>query len=257
MEIAFDILSLAKNRVPHNIYFILNQSSIMTKPIQLKSLKILLVSVLGLSCIFVSKNFLSSLLAVRPASVVQMWAEKPNTFDKNLALNFVSRIQKSIHLNPSNLDHYFVLANLYSQVSARSANEVDYSEEIIQNFREIIRLQPTSHYAWALLAKHYKSHGQHKEAMISLKRASFFGPFEYETQKTLIPLIVFYWDQLLANGQLNGNVSRVIEHILSFRRFDMRLLREANKQDKLEFIAPLVKTERQVKFINKYFKQKS
>jgi hypothetical protein len=205
----------------------------------------------------------SYILTIRAENVISVWENKKNykiESDQQFALKMIKRIKSSIAINPMNADGYLLLARYFELLSnteqknlaklTNSENQ-DYGLLAEQAYFRTITNQPTSDYAWARLANFYSNNPAVDDAKVIqvLINAIKLGPYEYENQKVIIPLIFKYWDQLPL-----AEILKPITHSLKFysnANANAQLtLSSAKKYDKLNELEPYIKKKSLIKKFN-------
>jgi hypothetical protein len=206
----------------------------------------------------------SSVLTVRPEKLLSQWQQKPAEFDKALATSLLPRLKQSLAFNASDANSYFLLAGLY-QLLAEHGGETgdkpnnqqqDYFDLAEANYKKALQQQPTWDYAWAKLASFYNNNNyQVKLTLPVLNQAMLLGPYELETQKILIPLIIEHWAFVSEVPAMSEQAEKILRQSLKFGT-NARLVLEAAKQfNKLDELTTLVTTHSHINRLKKYKKE--
>jgi hypothetical protein len=209
--------------------------------------------------------FFSALLTVRPELVITQWEQKKNdeTHEKAeqinqvLALEMLTRLERSIAINPLDATSHLLMARYYEALTNNKSNE--YSKLAENEYKIAVKHQASWGYAWARLANFYSNQSElNTDAfMHALSKAMFTSPFERKNQEVIIPLIFKHWPLLLNNKEKQVQAIKVIKHTLLFNSYpyELRTIDYAKKHHRLKELAPLLIKQWHKDRLNKYLRE--
>jgi len=210
----------------------------------------------------------SALITVRPAKLLTQWQHKPAEFDQTLATSLLPRLEQSLAFNPADANSYLLLAGLYQLIAEHGGEtddkpnnqQQDYFDLAELNYKKAIQQQPTWDYAWAKLALFYSNNNyQAKLTLQALNQSMLLGPYEDETQKIVIPLILKHWQNISQTPTGLEQAADIIKHALKYYTHALLTLDAAKQFNKLDQLTPLLSQQwhknRLKKYKNEYKKE--
>ena len=226
-----------------------------------RSLTILLGIVCLILAVWSAIIVWSTILTIRPEKTITYWQKNNSEFNLVLANKMITRLKRSISLNPSDANTHLVLAQFYQYLTQSDTNEIPKKNTkqnnllAEQEYKEAIENQPSWDYAWAKLANFYsKRKDINDESLISaISQAMLLGPYEGRTQKIIIPLIFKHWHSLQISHK--RQLTQLIKVALKGYTSSLLILDSANKYNKLNDLMPLLEKKWHKDRVEKYMKQ--
>lgn len=197
----------------------------------------------------------SYLLTVRAEKTITQWIKNNTLYNNEQAKTFESRLNNALKLNPYNANTYLALASLF-EIKAKNTNNIEHSTLLNlaeQHYIKAITQRPTYGLAWAKLSTFYNASyfaNQHSTLSYKVKfeaaliKAITLEPFERETQKLTIPLILEHWS-LISRKKINEQQAKsILRFAVTHRSTKHLTLRQVKKFDKFDLALPLIKEEK-------------
>jgi tetratricopeptide (TPR) repeat protein len=198
---------------------------------------------------------LATIITIRPEKAIISWELESKTFDQNIAKNYITRLNKSLILNPDNSKTYLLLARLHELLAFRGLTSNKKNFQLAEEaYKGAITYQPTWDIAWVELANFYSETNQNKEAIKALTQTIFLGPYEYDTQVKSFPLILKYWTELNSSSVNREQIKSILVHVFRFRHnkdYVFSLVLKSKDIEILQTIKPLLKYQSRIKRFNK------
>ncbi|WP_426370165.1 hypothetical protein [Pseudocolwellia sp. HL-MZ7] len=161
----------------------------------------------------------SEILTIRPQKVLKQ-LNKTHHIEPTLINKMIDRVNTSTTLNPSSANNHLILAQLYEYLheSSPEKNNINYLVLAESEYLKAIYLQPNWDKAWAQLAKFYDKKNDGYKMLYALEKAMFLGPFEYNIQELILPVIFKYWE-LVNNSDKNADkIKQILKHIFKYKK---------------------------------------
>jgi len=208
--------------------------------------------------------FWSAVLTVRPEAVITQWEENKENVDEKLANNMITRLKRSIAINPLDANSHLLMARYYeflthSHPSTRPNNNItnQYTQLAALEYKRAVQHQASWDYAWAKQANFYSNQPELNINAFkhSLSKAMLFGPYERKTQEVIIPLIFKHWPLLVNNKQQQYQAAKVIKHALKHYTHALLTLNSAKKYNQLPTLAPMLTQKWHKNRLKKYLRE--
>ena len=211
--------------------------------------------------------FYSSVLTVRPESVISQWEQ--NTKDKAeeinqvLALKMITRLKQSIAINPLDANSHLLLARYYEALTSnkpriKENNELNQYTKLAElEYKIAIKHQASWDYAWAKQANFYSNQPElnTEPFMHALSKAMLLGPYERKTQAVIIPLLFKHWPLIANNKQAQTQATKIIKHALKYGTYAHLTLNSAKKYQRLAELSPLLTKQWHKNRLKKYLRE--
>lgn len=169
---------------------------------------------------WVGKSMFSSMLSIRPATSIVLWEQNKEPILPELAVSYIDRLKLSVAIDPNNAKSHFLLASLYELLAFEknvAANDT-YILNAQQSYQNAVFHQPSWDIAWARLATLHSKLNNNKEAINALEQALVLGPYEYQNQRLIIPIIIKYWNTDTFVKKNNSAIRKLFSHALNFKK---------------------------------------
>lgn len=207
--------------------------------------------------------FWSAVITVRPEAVITQW-EQSNTehIDQALALKMITRLERSITINPLDANSHLLMARYYEAltttelINASNSKSNNYSTLAELEYKLATKHQASWDYAWARQAKLYSDRPvlNQDNFIHALSKVMLFGPYERKTQQVIVPLIFKHWPLLISNKQALDQATKIIKHALKYHTNALLTLNSAKKYHRLKELAPLLTKKWHKNRLNKYLR---
>jgi len=198
--------------------------------------------------------FVTSVLTLRPETLITQWEIQPEKLDTELADKMIIRLKRSVKLNPINAKTHLLLAKYYEILSN---NNPEYKNLAEQTYKNTIEHQPTLDYAWARLANFYSKQEtiDKNKLLYALSNSMLIGPYERENQKVIIPLIFKHWNLIAESKQNTYQATKIIKHGLHYGTHSKIILHSAKNYQQLAVLAPMLTKKWHKDFVYKHLKE--
>ena len=209
----------------------------------------------------------ASITTIRAEQVITQWEQNKKKFAVDESHRFEARLLNSLKLNPLSANTYLLLGRLYEQqaVNLNSQAQRKAIENSEKYYLVTLKKLHTWDYAWSRLANFYSNfYGQlnsydninvEKKLQEAITQTIFIGPYELESQKTIIPLLFKHWELISKSNTTKEQAEQILLHSTQYRESLYTTLTSAKRYNKIDVLTSLLTNKKHIQTLIHYQKQ--